>query len=156
MKDIEKNIEALVEKILDKDDLFLIDVKVTGQFDNKKILVHLDSDNGLDVGTCSTVSKKLSKELDIMDFPAEKYRLEISSPGIDQPLKTKRQYLKNREKTIKVVLRNNEIKKGRLLQVSDNDIELENEIKEKKKKVRYDLITIPFEDILKTNVIVTF
>ena len=156
VKNIEKHIETMVKELLDRDDLFLIDVRITGHSDYRKILVHIDSDNGLDVDTCSTISKKLSVKLDDMDFPAEKYTLEVSSPGIDQPLRIKRQYLKNKEKIIKVVLRNNEIKKGRLLQVSDNSIKVESEIKEKRKKVRYDQITIPFEEIIKTNVVVTF
>jgi len=156
VKSIEKHIETLAEGILDRDDLFLIDVRITGHSDYRKILVHIDSDNGLDVGTCSRISKKLSNKLDDMDFPADKYTLEVSSPGIDQPLKIKRQYLKNKERIIKVVLRNNEVKKGRLLQISDNDIKLESEIKEKKKMVGYNQITIPFDDIKKTNVVVTF
>lgn len=156
VKNIENHIESMVKELLDRDDLFLIDVKITGHSDYRKILVLIDSDNGLDVGTCSSISKKLSIKLDDIDFPAEKYTLEVSSPGIDQPLRIKRQYLKNKEKTIKVLLRNNEIKKGRLIQVNDNDIKVESEIKEKKKKVRYDQIIIPFEDIIKTNVVVTF
>jgi ribosome maturation factor RimP len=156
VKSIEKDIETLVEKILDRDDLFFIDVKVTGHSDYKKILVHIDSDNGLDIGTCSSVSKKLSDELDYMDLPAEKYTLEVSSPGIDQPFKLRRQYVKNTGKTVKVVLHDNEVKKGKLLQVDKEEIIIEIEIKEKKKKVRHDQITIPFNDIKKTNVIVTF
>lgn len=156
VKSIEKDIEKLVEKILDKDYIFFIDAKVTGHSDYKKILVHIDSDNGLDIGTCSSVSKKLSDELDYMDLPAKKYTLEVSSPGIDQPFKLRRQYIKNTGKIVKVVLLDNGMKTGKLLQVDEKEIVIEIEIKEKKKKVRHDQITIPFKDIKKTNVIVTF
>ena len=156
VKNIEKDIGKLVEDILDRDDLFLVDVKVTGSGENGKVLVHIDSDKGLDIGTCSSVSKKLSEELDFMDIPAKKYTLEVSSPGIDHPLKLRRQYIKNTGKTVKVLLNNNEIKKGRLTKVEKNEIVIESEIRDKKKKIRYDRFTIPFKDIKNTKVVVTF
>jgi ribosome maturation factor RimP len=91
-----------------------------------------------------------------MDIPAKRYTLEVSSPGIDHPLKLRRQYIKNTGKTVKIVLNNNEVKKGRLTKVEENELVIETEVKEKKKKVRYDRFTIPFKDIKKTKVVVTF
>ncbi len=156
IKSVEKEVEKLVEKILDRDDLFLVNVMVTGHGDNGKILVYIDGDEGLDIGTCSSVSKRLSNELDFMDIPAKKYTLEVSSPGLDQPLKMRRQYIKNTGKTVKIVLNNNETKKGRLINVKEHEIVIEQEIKEKKKKIRYERLTVPFKDIKKTKVVVTF
>ncbi len=156
VKNIENDIGKLVEKILDRDDLFLVDVKVTGHGENGKVLVYIDSDKGLDIGTCATISRKLSEELDFLDIPVYKYSLEVSSPGVDHPLKLRRQYIKNTGRTVKIVLNNNEVKKGKLIKIEENEIVIETEVKEKKKKVRYERVTIPFNDINKTNVIVTF
>src|SRR3954464_14928510 len=82
---------------------FIVDIlaSLKGQ---KKILVLVDSDRGLHIDECAEISRKLSKALDDSGFMEENYMLEVSTPGVEHPLKLKRQYIKNIGRNVKVKL----------------------------------------------------
>jgi ribosome maturation factor RimP len=65
-------------------ELFEVEYKPGGRM----LRVFLDRRNGyVDIGDCSVVSQQLSAELDRLDFIPHAYRLEVSSPGLDRPLR---------------------------------------------------------------------
>ena len=66
--------------------LELVDVEYVRERD-WFLRVFIDKEGGIDIDDCSAVSNALAKKLDEEDFIREKYYLEVSSPGIDRPLK---------------------------------------------------------------------
>lgn len=162
MTDLKVRIEELVVKNLNKEDLFLVDVLVSGsQGGTKKITVLIDGDKGVSVEDCAELSRKLGIELETENLIDTAYILEVSSPGIDLPLKLKRQYKKNVGRKLSVLLNDQETKTGKLAEVNENSIVLEEELKEKGagikgKKVNTTVVEIPFDQIMKSNVLIAF
>jgi len=147
---ISEKIKQLVEQCL-KDDLFVIDIIVNGGEHAKKVLVLVDGDNGVTIDQCVEISRSLSEEMDQLDIFQDKYKLEVSSPGIDHPIVLHRQYVKNVGRDLAVMINENERIKGILTDVKENTITLS--IKEKRKIKNME---IPFNQILKANILVSF
>ena len=88
-------------------------------------------------------------------FPSGDFSLEVSSPGVDKPLKLQRQYIKNTGRNIEIQFNDGSVKTGRLLQVSNDDIILE-ETTGKGKKAEKQQLVIPFSNIKTTTVQIEF
>lgn len=85
-KKITERVTALVAPIVEAAGLELVDVEYVRERD-WFLRVFIDKEGGIDIDDCSAVSNALVKKLDEEDFIREKYYLEVSSPGIDRPLK---------------------------------------------------------------------
>lgn len=149
--------EVLEEKFSSEDfrDCFLVDV-----FQKKsKLEVFVDSDSGMTFEKCKKISRSLENYLDEHDLIKEAYTLEVSSPGIDSPLKFPRQFSKNIGRQIEVIdLGGNKID-AILDKVDDNGIVVSYEkiIKEgNKKKKLIEEVVFSFDDIKKAVIKVTF
>jgi len=94
----------------------------------RKILrIFIDKDGGVDVENCAKVSRCLSEELDKeenLDIIEGAYTVEVSSPGLDRPLKTKRDFERNLGKKLRVQCDGKAIK-GILKSVGDTSITLD-------------------------------
>ncbi|MDR7072179.1 ribosome maturation factor RimP [Fictibacillus barbaricus] len=84
----------LVTPIVDKLGLELVDVEFIKEGKNWFLRVFIDSPGGIDIEECGTVSEQLSEKLDELDPIEQPYFLEVSSPGVERPLK-KPEDLKN-------------------------------------------------------------
>ncbi|TAE02385.1 MAG: hypothetical protein EAZ97_02590 [Bacteroidetes bacterium] len=103
------------------------------------------------------ISRKLGDFIEGKDFFQDPYLLEVSSPGIDFPLKLKRQYVKNIGRNVKVELEDGTSKIGKLEQVNEDHICVLLPLKKKKKEGDEDpLVKILFADIKKTVVQISF
>ena len=92
---MESKIEALlVEKFNDPDfdDCFVVDIIISK---GNRIGVFVDCDSGMTFRKCQMLSRYLEGFIDEEKWFGEKYVLEVSSPGIDRPLKFARQYRNN-------------------------------------------------------------
>ena len=85
-KKITERVTALVAPIVEAAGLELVDVEYVRERD-WFLRVFIDKEGGIDIDDCSAVSNALAKKLDEEDSIREKYYLEVSSPGIDRPLK---------------------------------------------------------------------
>ncbi|WP_199117238.1 ribosome assembly cofactor RimP [Pedobacter sp. ASV28] len=151
---IENRVSALVEeKIADRPDLFLVDVKM---LPNNKLIIHVDGDNGISIKDCVAISRHVGFHLEEENTIETAYNLEVSSPGVGEPLKLNRQYLKNIGRTLSIKLGNGSQKEGKLLEVNDNSITIEEEVKEKGKKVQLVNSQIELNDITETKVLISF
>lgn len=136
-------------------DKFVIEVLVSGKKIPKRVLITIDGDHGITIDDCADLSRKVSKELDEQGFFGEEdYLLEVSTPGVDQPLKLKRQFVKNIGRNLKVKVHEN-ITEGKLKEVSEDQIVLAQETGTGKKKEVKE-VTIPFSEIDKAFVQVSF
>lgn len=151
---LEKSIIEVVNQILNTDSAyFLIDVNIQ-PVNNIKIFI--DGDQGVSIDKCMQWNRVLYKKIEESGwFPNGDFSLEISSPGIDKPLKLHRQYLKNIGKTVEVIETTGQKTVGLLTNVSDINLTLQ--IKEGKgKKAIQKQITLPFNNIKTTTVQIIF
>ena len=151
--DIEKKLEELVLRHLPDRRFFVTEIVARPAGSKTKISVFLDGDDGINIDTCAQVSKELGKELDEMDLLMHPYTLMVSSPGLDRPLKLPRQYHKNLGKEVKINLKNNELKRGTLTDVSHEFVIIEETLTQQGKTKQE---KIPFSEIETTHVLVTF
>ncbi|MCM2674707.1 ribosome maturation factor RimP [Alkalicoccobacillus plakortidis] len=86
-KNVTTTTESLVTPILAELNLELVDIEYKKEGPNWFLRVFIDSDSGIDLDDCGTVSERLSEELDRTDPIEEAYFLEVSSPGAERPLK---------------------------------------------------------------------
>ena len=151
--EIREEIIKIAESKLTDPGHFVVNVAVSLR-GKQKVLVFVDGDQGLTIDHCADLSRAMSDELDKLPGLNESYVLEVSTPGVDHPLKFNRQYGKHVGRTLKVVLRDQSIE-GKLAGVSADSITLEQTTGAGKKK-EIKTIEVPFSDIEKSFVLVSF
>ena len=150
----EEEIKRIAENKLTNSSQFIVDVIISARTGPKKVLVVVDGDNGVNIDDCAFLSRELSKELDDSNILDEAYTLEVSTPGLDQPLKLRRQFVKNIGRKLKVKLAD-KIEEGKLEAVTEEEITLLKETGSGKKKQSIS-ININFSQIEKAFVLVSF
>ncbi|MBB6236681.1 ribosome assembly cofactor RimP [Pedobacter riviphilus] len=151
---VEKRVAALVEeKIADRPELFLVEVKM---LPNNKLIIHVDGDEGISIQDCVAISRHVGFHLEEENVIEQAYNLEVSSPGVGEPLKLIRQYNKNIGRTVSIKLKEGLKKEGKLLAVTENNLLIEESVKEKGKKAVAIQTDVPFNDILETSVLISF
>lgn len=85
-------ITAMVEPIVIEEGLELVDIEYVREKD-WYLRIYINKENGIDIDDCQRVSSKVAKLLDDNDPIKEKYFLEVSSPGIDRPLKKDKDFI---------------------------------------------------------------
>ncbi len=139
-------------------DVFVIELDLL-EGGMKRLILRIDTDHGIDMVTCGLVNKKLGRWMDeenIFDF---EYAMEVSSPGVGEPLKLPRQYPKNIGRDLRVVLKTGEELSGRLTGVEEEVIKLTSYLKKNYKKGQKPRLSeeeklVAFEDILDSRVII--
>lgn len=149
-----ERLEALVNGVLEQEEgLFLVEIRIKP---TNNIKVFLDGESGVSIEKCVFVNRKLYKLLEENEmYPNGDFSLEVSSPGLDEPLKLHRQYLKNISRHVEVTLKDGVKTEGVLKAVTDKEILLE-ETRGKNKKKETVEHTIPFDNIKTTKVQVVF
>jgi ribosome maturation factor RimP len=151
---VEKRVIALVEeKIADRPELFLVEVKM---LPNNKLIIHVDGDQGISIQDCAAISRHVGFHLEEENTIEKAYNLEVSSPGVGEPLQLNRQYHKNIGRELSVKLENGEKKEGKLIAVNEHSILLEDKVKEKGKKAQLIETQIEFNNIVETKVLISF
>ena len=152
--EIVEEIKGVIATKLTDPSQFIVDVLILGHKGPKKVLIIIDSDKGITIEDCATLSRELSKWFDESQLLDESYMLEVSTPGLDQPLKLKRQYVKNIGRKVKVVLSERTLE-GKLVEVTEESIKIEQEIGLGKQKETRPT-DISFSEIEKTFVLISF
>ena len=132
---------------------FLVDIRIKP---TNNVRVYIDGDQGISIEKCVQFNRALYKKLEESQlFPNGDFSLEVSSPGLDEPLKLHRQYKKNIGRQVELVLQDGTRTEGRLLEVSEDGIIVE-ETKGKNKKKEVINHTFLFENIKTTKIQVVF
>ena len=147
-------VERMLEITLANDpSYFIVEVKIKP---TNNIKVFLDGDNGISIEKCVYYNRILYKKIEESGmFPDGDFSLEISSPGLDEPLKLLRQYRKNVGRKVEVLLKDGVKIEGKLVEVFDAHIIVE-EIKGKNKKQEIIQHNFPFENIKSTKIQIVF
>ena len=115
--------------------------------------VFIEKEGGILIEDCKKASHKISEYLDEIDFYSGKYNLEVSSPGIDRPLTTQKDFLRVVGKGVKLRVENSG-KKAKT--VVGTLVKFENDILELKIKKRKDNLSIPFDNVLSGKIEIIF
>jgi ribosome maturation factor RimP len=147
-------VERMVEGLLaDDPQYFLVEVKIRP---TNNIKVYLDGDKGISIERCVAYNRQLYKMIEGSGlFPADDFSLELSSPGLDEPLKLLRQYHKNIGRKVEVLLKDGIRTDGVLKEVSDSGIVVE-ETRGKNKKKETIEHNFSFETIKSTKIQIVF
>ncbi|MCD8528502.1 MAG: hypothetical protein LRY27_00625 [Chitinophagales bacterium] len=105
MESLKKDIEKWIAPMLQEMDLFLVDIAISANF---KIQVFIDGIPSVTIEQCTKISRHIEKMLDENSEVPENYNLEVSSPGMGNPLKVPQQYKKRIGSTLKITLNNGE------------------------------------------------
>jgi len=148
----------MIDSIVTEPGHFLVDLVISGNRVQKKVVVIIDGDEGVTIEDCAKISRALSVKLDEGGLIEGNYTLEVSTPGVDFPLKLKRQYKKNIGRSFKITLTDKSMVKGKLIDSDDESIQVELEEKAGKKSIKNDvkIVEIPFDKIDKALVQISF
>ncbi len=103
-KDIVKKVTAICEPIADSLNFELVDVEFIKEFGSYYLRVYIHKTGGISLDDCQLMSEALSEKLDEKDPISMAYYLEVSSPGLDRPLKTDKDFNRNLGKEVEVNL----------------------------------------------------
>ncbi|MBS1615385.1 MAG: ribosome maturation factor [Bacteroidetes bacterium] len=119
---LEEKIEALIQPLLEGSDMFLIEVSVKP---TNNLKVFIDADSGLDIRKSADINRKLYKLIEAEAwFPDGDFSLEVSSPGVDTPLHSLRQFRKNIGRTLEITPLDGEAFSGVLQEVDESFLKL--------------------------------
>lgn len=149
-----QQVEKLVDEMLSAEpEYFRVNVKIKP---TNNVKVFIDGDQGISIEKCVQFNRKLYKLIeDANIYPPGEFSLEVSSPGVDEPLHFHRQYAKNIGRFVEVVFNDGTKKEGKLVEVADADIIIE-QVTGKGKKAVTQQIVISFNNIKTTTVQIKF
>ena len=151
----EEQVRKLAEEKIAESGNFIVEIKVKP---GNRITILLDNDKGVSIADCVALSRHVEFSL---DRETEDFELQVSSPGLDQPLKTIRQYRKYVGKQVDVVTKENKKLTGKLLDVTEEGITIESRTKEKTetnkgKQIIINNIHLTYNQIKETKIVISF
>ena len=138
-----ETIKKLVLPVLENAQVFLVDMQLRGSPNSQVLSIFVDTEDGVTLQQIATVTREIEGLLDLEDPIRGKYRLDISSPGIDRPLTEIWQFKKNIGRNLKVHSKIGDTileETGQLIRVDENKLCLLRDEKE---------INIPISQIIK-------
>ena len=129
--ELKEQIGEWLKPLLEEMGLFLVDVKTAGK---AKIEVFADGDTGITISQCADISRFLEKHLDGSGLVSDHYTLDVSSPGMDNPLRVPRQYKKRIGRTLHIIKTDGTEVEAELIAADDEKIKLKELSKPEKKK----------------------
>lgn len=151
-KSIEATIEELVEPIVSTKGFEIVDVEYVKEAGEYYLRIFLDKEGGISLDDCEIVSRELSNILDEKDPIKENYYLEVSSPGLDRPLKKDKDFVRYKDRDVEIklykLIDGVKLFEGRLICLTeDNKIKVlidDNEVEFNRKEVALIRLAIKF------------
>lgn len=136
-------IREMTDRLLETSpEYFVVNIRIkpTGN-----VKVFIDGDQGVNIDKLAGINRPLYKQLLALSlFPEDDFSLEISSPGLDEPLKMLRQYLKNIGRKVEVLMEDGTIREGVLLEADESGISIEETTGKKQIKTQIKLLFSQF------------
>ncbi len=147
---IKENIVRISNEIAEKLNFFVIDVNFRG--DNRKQIIEIfvDAEKNVDADNLAEISREINSKIEEQDFIQKAYRLDVSTPGVDRPLKFLKQFPKHINRNFEVTYKAGEETKtvtGKLLSVEREELIFLSDKKE---------LLIEFKNITTAKVIISF
>jgi ribosome maturation factor RimP len=126
---LQHRLEEIVLPVLQNHGVDFIETQIKGGRNSQIVRIIVDADGGISLDRCAAISRDLAAHLDVADVFPGRYRLEVSSPGTDRPLKTLRDFERNIGRQVKVQYRQGEAidtLEGTVKGVTDHEVEVAN------------------------------
>jgi ribosome maturation factor RimP len=137
---VEMDVETLVRPVVESAGLELVEVAFGSESGSRVLRVTVDRDGGVDLETISTVSRQVSRALDLEGFsPGHPYALEVSSPGVERPLRTPLDFQRRLGEKVKVKTTEPATHRGAIAAADEENVTLATEAGE---------LRIAYSDIL--------
>lgn len=150
-KEIAERVRAIADPILMNEGMELVEVDYRREARGWVLRLTIDKEGGITLDDCGHISQVVGRELDVEDFISAAYVLEVSSPGLTRRLRSEKDFVKYRNRLIKLrtvdPIDGRQQFKGKLLGVSNTLIELEME---------EGIVQIPLAKIAKANLEIEF
>jgi ribosome maturation factor RimP len=144
-------VTKLAEVIVEDFGVELVDVELLGSGRRSILRVTIDREGGVGLDDCRNVSRQLEAMLDVEDPVQGSYTLEVSSPGIDRPLKKIDDFVKYKGRKVKLVtkdkIENQSYFVGTIIDVQDSNVLIDLEKKS---------ISVPFQSIKRATLEIEF
>jgi ribosome maturation factor RimP len=159
IKELKEIIGNYAIEVSETEGVDVIDIEVHPGGKGLVVTVFIDKNGGVTVKDCENFSRSLEAILDIEDPIKSSYILQVSSPGIDRPLKGKRDFLRNIGKKVKITTKEKISDKtffiGKIIDVGDDWVRIEiqeTDKKGRKKSEKGEFLFIPLNKILKAQI----
>jgi len=147
---IKENIVRISNEIAEKLNFFVIDINFRGDNRKKIIEVFVDAEKNIDADNLAEISREINSIIEEQDIIQQAYRLDVSTPGVDRPLKFLKQFPKHINRNFEVTYKTgNETKTitGKLLFIEREELTFLSDKKE---------FLIEFNNITTAKVIISF
>ena len=141
-------LNTIINEALENKNAFLVDLEIK---EGNVITVYADTDNGITIQELKMLNREIESAL---DRDVEDFALTVSSPGLSNPFKIKRQYKNNIGRWIKVKTTDRETVIGKLEDADDDKITLSIPPEKKKDSARIE--TLAYEEIVETKIEIRF
>lgn len=149
---VEKIAESLAIPIIEEYEFELVDLEYKKEGTNWYLRVYIDKPGGITLDDCQKVSELLGKELDREDPIKGNYFLEVSSPGLDRPLKKQRDFDRFKGELVEVklyrALDGKKVIEGELVGLENNIIKLNVD--------KVGLVELPKDEVAITRLAIKF
>ena len=129
--------ETLVRPVIEGAGLELVDVTFGREGGRRVLRLTVDRDGGVDLDTISTISEKVSRRLDVEGFEPGPYALEVTSPGVERPLRRPQDFRRAAGERIRAKTAQGVVE-GRLRSADETEIVFEVDGEERR---------LPFDDV---------
>ncbi len=153
---MKEKIVNIVNKVVENNNLMLIDVQLRGERKNYTLEIFIDSRDKIDFEILTDMNNKIWNEIIDNRLDNEFSKFIVSSPGVDRPFKYFEQLYKHKGKDLIIKLKDGSDCSGKLIGLNDegneNELILECERKNKEKEIT----KIKFNQILSSKVKLKF
>ncbi len=147
----DENIRKIAAGKSEVNGFFLVDIIFRGNPNNRIIEIFIDGEKNVSADDCAKISREIEEQIESLGLIDSSYRLEVSSPGVDRPLKFLKQYPKHINRKFEISYKpNDETKKlvGKLLRIEGENLIFQSDQKNE--------TIINFNNITKAKVLVSF
>ncbi len=147
---LKENISKICEELIESQGFFLVDLIVRGDQRKRIIEIYVDGEKNISAENLSELSQKINDAIETADLIKEPYRLDVSSPGVDRPLKFPKQFPKHINRNFEITYKKDEAVftiKAKLLSVGRDELTFLS---------GKDTFLIKFNDIIKAKVLISF
>ena len=128
MDELAQTLKDRIAPVLEEDGFECVELKVVRSRATRIIQLFADKEGGITITDCAKLSRKLSALLE-QDPEWGEYRLEVSSPGVERPLKTPRDFSKNRDREVTLWITDGDKRRsldGVVLDADESSVTLRN------------------------------
>jgi len=101
-QEIIDRVKTVADSLLISEDMELVEVEYRREPVGWVLRLTIDKRGGVTLDDCTRVSQEMGRSLDVESFIPNPYHLEVSSPGLDRPLKNERDFIRFAERRIRV------------------------------------------------------